>query len=846
MRHAAYMRNYESIIKRLLEQGHIIDIYFTGVRSGMDDSLAKKLSLEYKRFNYHFPERPIHGWLWLSTRIRSIRNYVRYFHPVLKNCRALRMRALKRVPDFWASVFERLPFVIANSLRPILNGVLAFLEDVVPVVPNVIELLNNAKPDFLLMTPVVDLDSVEIEYAKAASSLGISSCLCVASWDNLTNKGIIQGKPDFVMLWNDIQKNEAMTLHHIPADRIYITGAQLFDQWFERKPAYSREHFCEKLNFRTENRIIMYVCSSSFISKEEPEFVLEWAKKIRASSDKEISRANILIRPHPSSGLKLWGSPLPGFNKIENLTIYPQVGEIPLLENSKDDYYSSIFLSDALVGINTSAFIEGAIVGKPCFSILSDKHRYSTEETVHFHYLLNDDFLKVSGNLDEHMHQLSRALNDDDYYVPSNRRFVSRFVRPNGMDAAATEEFVRILTDILPARARKLVAYKPSVLHYFVRALLTPWFRETQPACAKEMHFQISGRPDTDVKSDVVERQVKRLDMHQISETTAWREQESFFSNFGLLEKEFERICRSGKKIVLGPWVGDVETELVFWIPFLQQIRSKYSLNGDDCVVVSKGGCAAWYQNLSEQYMDIYDHLAPAEFVRKYEECIKSSGGDSKQWVVSMLDSQILRELSKGYLDSEFEIIHPYLMYWWFKPFWEGVWGGEMANKGLKFLPFNKPDKHYLDKLDLPEKGYYAVSLRADEGGSAIVNNSEWFHRFITKLSQDKLVVLLDQSSQTCDFQGFDITSMRGVRRIEHLCQPTNYLAVQAEVIAYADSFYGINSELSYVAPFYNVDTYAYYSKFESFYKTGHSMIAHDAFRAPEFGNIRPIQMLEF
>ena len=37
--------------------------------------------------------------------------------------------------------------------------------------------------------------------------------------------------PDRVFLWNDRQRDEACELHGVPADRVVVTGAQLFDQF---------------------------------------------------------------------------------------------------------------------------------------------------------------------------------------------------------------------------------------------------------------------------------------------------------------------------------------------------------------------------------------------------------------------------------------------------------------------------------------------------------------------------------------------------------------------------------------------------------------------------------------
>ena len=48
-------------------------------------------------------------------------------------------------------------------------------------------------------------------------------------------------QPDQVIVWNETQKREAVRLHGVAPDRVRVTGAQLFDDWFDRTPGDSRE-----------------------------------------------------------------------------------------------------------------------------------------------------------------------------------------------------------------------------------------------------------------------------------------------------------------------------------------------------------------------------------------------------------------------------------------------------------------------------------------------------------------------------------------------------------------------------------------------------------------------------
>jgi hypothetical protein len=69
------------------------------------------------------------------------------------------------------------------------------------------------------------------------------------------------------------------------------------------------------------------------------------------------------------------------------------------------------------------------------------------EEMIHFRYLMNVEggLLHMAPDIDTHLTQLSAAVALDGARDERNRRFVSSFIRPNGLDAAATPAFADAL-----------------------------------------------------------------------------------------------------------------------------------------------------------------------------------------------------------------------------------------------------------------------------------------------------------------------------------------------------------------------------------------------------------------
>ena len=77
-----------------------------------------------------------------------------------------------------------------------------------------------------------------------------------------------------MFVWNETQRGEAVALHGVPADRLIVTGAQCFDQWFDRSPSRERARFCLDAGLPDERPFILYVCSSPFRgSPPEADFI---------------------------------------------------------------------------------------------------------------------------------------------------------------------------------------------------------------------------------------------------------------------------------------------------------------------------------------------------------------------------------------------------------------------------------------------------------------------------------------------------------------------------------------------------------------------------------------------
>jgi hypothetical protein len=450
MHSPAYVRNFESVLRIVAARGHETTVLFErrkkgGERAGLE--LLGRLCDEHEGLRHEFL-RPLP--LGVRGRVRIAlqagQDYLRYFDPPYAVATRLRARALSSLPGglerALAGALGRWPRA-RRALATAARRIDAWLgED-----PRVREELERRRPGALIVTPMVQFRSRQSDWVRAARGLGIGTMLCVYSWDNLTNKGLMHAAPDRIAVWNDVQRREAVELHGAVDDSIEVTGAWPYDHWFGWRASRSRADLLDQLELPKERAVVLYVCSSRFIAERERAAVAGWVRALRSSEDPVVATANVIVRPHPLNGAE-WSdsssADLPG------VAVFPSGGAEPVDDASRADYFDSIAHADAVVGVNTSALVESAIVGRPALALPAPEFRSSQEELPHFRALVGDrGMLTVSGSLAEHLAELGRTLADPSAGASRRERFVDTFIRPNGGDPSPSERVVAVLDELL-------------------------------------------------------------------------------------------------------------------------------------------------------------------------------------------------------------------------------------------------------------------------------------------------------------------------------------------------------------------------------------------------------------
>jgi hypothetical protein len=574
MRHPAALRSLSSVLRMLDERGNHVHLLFDRVKPEAHKALQ------------HFADgcrtltfgsmpgpgspgwtRTAIGWDVLARRLRVDSDYLRYLEPTYADAPALCARAEQNAHPLVRRA-ARLTRCAGHGGVRLLRRTIELVENCLEPPPHVVRFLADFEPDVVVVTHLAR-DSVQADYVRAAKRLGLHTVYPVFSWDNLTNKGLVHELPEVVLVWNELQASEAVDLQGIPRDQVRVLGAWSYDHWFDWQPSRSRTEFCAQIGLRVDRPLILYVCSSGFVARDEVAFVRRWLRALRERGGL-LAEAGVLVRPHPRNSKQWAGVALDD----PQLTVWPRLGEEPLEVVSRQNYFDSIYHAAAVVGINTSAQIESAIVGRPVHTVLADQFRETQQGTLHFQYLKADEFghLYVGPTMEEHLEQLDESLRgraDDG----RNERFVQRFVRPLGLGVAASPLYVQAVEEL---------AAQPSVGPARGPALAPVVRLALAPVAASAARRAARRRMESDGASDEVK---------------------------GVLR----RIRREQGSVIVCPWLGSETGELVYWIPFLRWCQTRTLGLRDRLVVVARAGSMPWYAGIGSRSVAANDVLSPGE-----------------------------------------------------------------------------------------------------------------------------------------------------------------------------------------------------------------------------------------
>ena len=290
------------------------------------------------------------------------------------------------------------------------------------------------------------------------------------------------------------------------------------------------------------------------------------------------------------------------------------------------------------------------------------------------------------------------------------------------------------------------------------------------------------------------------------------------------LAADLGRLAAGRDTIVVGPWLGEVGFELLYWVPFLRWFAATFRVAPERLLIVSRGGTASWYRPFASAYRDIFDYLTPEEFRRRHDERV-AANGEQKQTQVLAFERQVLRELTKDVHSRS--MLHPSTMYGLFNPFWWGHVDGEWVHRFARYERLTADVEATFRWPDKPDTPYTVVKFYFNDCFPDSRENRAFVRRTLQTLTERGPVVSLATNLRLDDHSSHEAESL-GVRTLPHDMHPRDNLGLQTAIVAGASAFVGTYGGFSYLAPFLGVRSTAYFADGDG-YSPRHLLMARSA-----------------
>ena len=136
----------------------------------------------------------------------------------------------------------------------------------------------------------------EVPLMRTARRRGVPCMVIDASWDNFTNKLLPVRQADRLVVWNELMKTQAVTLHGYRPDAVRVAGAPQFDVHFKAQLRATREEFFQRIGADPSRKLIVVTTTPRALYRHHDHVLRVLAQAIEHGP---LSGAQVLVRLHP-------------------------------------------------------------------------------------------------------------------------------------------------------------------------------------------------------------------------------------------------------------------------------------------------------------------------------------------------------------------------------------------------------------------------------------------------------------------------------------------------------------------------------------------------------------------
>ena len=328
-----------------------------------------------------------------------------------------------------------------------------------------------------------------------------------------------------------------------------------------------------------------------------------------------------------------------------------------------------------------------------------------------------------------------------------------------------------------------------------------------------------------------------RKRVHEIGET---KKRVDTYRGEWAVERDISRVVSGSEPIVVGPWLSEVGYEVLYWIPFVRWVQSQFHIPPERLVVVTRGGAAAWYSDITNHAVELFDLMSPEEYAAGNAQRSVEDRGTLKQFGVSSMDQRIVADVERGLGARSVRVLHPSLLYQLFHQFWLGHRPPSFLERRTRYRRIAAPDVAVpaLPAHFVAVKFYTAASLPPTDSVRRALQS------IVLGLAERTEVVMLDTGLALDDHEDYSFGLASRIHSVRESLRPRDNLAVQTAIISRASSFVGTCGALAWLAPMLGVDTTAVLA--DARFLHGHLQVARRVYQVIEGGRFSPLDISAF
>ena len=274
---------------------------------------------------------------------------------------------------------------------------------------------EHHKPDLIFSTHLVARH--EYGYLMEAKKRNIPTIGMVKSFDNLTGKGFLPYKTDYAIVWNDILKDELISIYKYDESNISVTGVPQFDIYKE-SPKISKDKFFKKYNLKKNMKVILFATNSQLITPDDFLYVEFLASKLIELN------AQMIVRIAPTDHIERYKGvqyknvcfQIPGAEDGDGSN--ERVAAKEFLEDLSDTLYYSDVTINTMSTMSLDAIAHDKPVINIAFDMVNRPYFKSVErfyEFVHYQPIIDSNATSIAKNKIELYEYLETYLNNSDH-----------------------------------------------------------------------------------------------------------------------------------------------------------------------------------------------------------------------------------------------------------------------------------------------------------------------------------------------------------------------------------------------------------------------------------------------